>query len=58
MNVSLFIVHVMSLFMSQEIERDGIRFPSNLDTPYAVAQVLNQQPGKLRVKDLREGHSL
>ena len=38
----------------QEVEKDGIRFPSDLDTPYAVVQVLNQQPGKLRIKDIRE----
>lgn len=39
---------------SREVEFDGIKFPSNLDTPYAVAQVLNQEPGKLRMKDIRE----
>ncbi|XP_023930131.1 cilia- and flagella-associated protein 221-like [Lingula anatina] len=38
----------------KEVERDGIRFPPGLDTPYAIAQVLNQQAGKLRVKDLRD----
>ncbi|XP_071157794.1 cilia- and flagella-associated protein 221-like isoform X2 [Mytilus edulis] len=41
-------------FKSQEIEYGGVRFPPNLETPYAVAQVLNQEPGKLRAKDLRE----
>lgn len=41
-------------FKSQDIEYGGIRFPPNLATPYAVAQVLNQEPGKLRAKDLRE----
>ena len=41
-------------FVTQEIERDGIRFPTDLDTPYAVAQILNQQPGKLRIKDIRD----
>ncbi|XP_064648100.1 cilia- and flagella-associated protein 221-like [Lineus longissimus] len=38
----------------QEIERNGIKFPADLNTPYAVACVLNQEPGKLRAKDLRE----
>lgn len=38
----------------QEIEYGGVKFPPQLDTPYAVAQVLNQEPGKLRAKDLRE----
>lgn len=42
----------------QEIEFAGIKFPLNLDTPHAVAQVLNQEPGKLRIKDLREGISV
>ena len=42
------------MFFPQEVEKDGIRFPSDLDTPYAVAQVLNQQPGKLRIKDIRD----
>ena len=31
-----------------------MKFPSQLDTPYAVSQVLNQEPGKMRAKDLRE----
>ncbi|XP_060070730.1 cilia- and flagella-associated protein 221-like [Ylistrum balloti] len=38
----------------EEVEYGGVRFPPQLDTPYAVAQVLNQEPGKLRAKDLRE----
>lgn len=38
-----------------EIEYKGIRFPSNLESPFAVAQVLNQEPGKMKAKDLREG---
>lgn len=42
----------------QEIEFAGIKFPINMDTPYAVAQVLNQEPGKLRIKDLREGEAV
>ena len=39
----------------QEVEYQGLKFPAQLDTPYAVAQVLNQEPGKLRAKDLRDG---
>ena len=54
--------HWQILFPFQEMEYDGIKFGKDLDTPYAVAQVLNQEPGKLRMKDLREGkivfHSL
>ncbi|XP_078572039.1 cilia- and flagella-associated protein 221-like [Branchiostoma floridae x Branchiostoma japonicum] len=38
----------------QDIEYEGLRFPPNLNTPYAVSSVLNQTPGKLRTKDLRE----
>ena len=44
--------------MFQEIKYSGMRFPANLDTPYAVAQVLCQEPGKLRIKDLREGNQI
>ncbi|XP_021377773.1 cilia- and flagella-associated protein 221-like isoform X2 [Mizuhopecten yessoensis] len=40
--------------VQQDIEYGGVRFPPQLDTPYAVAQVLNQEPGKLRAKDFRE----
>lgn len=40
--------------VQQDIEYGGVKFPPQLDTPYAVAQVLNQEPGKLRAKDLRE----
>lgn len=39
----------------QEVEYQGLKFPAQLDTPYAVAQVLNQEPGRLRAKDLRDG---
>lgn len=38
----------------QEVEYNGVRFPPKLNTPFAVAQVLNQEPGKLRAKDLRD----
>ncbi|XP_078260554.1 cilia- and flagella-associated protein 221 [Rhinoraja longicauda] len=31
-----------------------IKFPADLSNPHAVALVLNQKPGKLRIKDLRE----
>ncbi|KAM5280094.1 cilia- and flagella-associated protein 221 [Ctenodactylus gundi] len=40
--------------MMKEIEYQNLRFPVNLSNPFAVATVLNQEPGKLRVKDLRE----
>jgi hypothetical protein len=35
-----------------EIECDGLKIPANLDSPYSVALVLNQQRGKRRMKDL------
>ncbi|CAN2389069.1 motile cilium assembly [Pristimantis euphronides] len=49
--------HLQSLQQnaSQVIECHNLRFPINLSSPHAVSTVLNQQPGKLRVKDLREG---
>ncbi|XP_038044642.1 cilia- and flagella-associated protein 221-like [Patiria miniata] len=43
-----------ALATSKEIERDGVRFPSNLDTQHSVNTVLMQQAGKLRAKELRE----
>lgn len=36
------------------IEYKGLQFPAKIETPSAVAQVLNQEPGKLKAKDLRE----
>ncbi|XP_023565452.1 cilia- and flagella-associated protein 221 [Octodon degus] len=38
----------------KEIEYQNLRFPVNLSNPFAVATVLNQEPGKLRIKELRE----
>ncbi|XP_059822318.1 cilia- and flagella-associated protein 221 isoform X2 [Hypanus sabinus] len=32
----------------------GSKYPADLSNPHAVALVLNQKPGKLRLKDLRE----
>eukprot|EP00062_Callorhinchus_milii_P017396 gi/632969749/ref/XP_007901252.1/ PREDICTED: primary ciliary dyskinesia protein 1 [Callorhinchus milii] len=38
----------------KEIEYQNLWIPVDLSNPYAVATVLNQQPGKLRIKDLRQ----
>ncbi|XP_033097701.1 cilia- and flagella-associated protein 221-like [Anneissia japonica] len=38
----------------KEIEKNGIRFPTKIDSQHAVNSVLLQEAGKLRVKDLRE----
>ncbi|XP_007935978.1 cilia- and flagella-associated protein 221 [Orycteropus afer afer] len=38
----------------KEIEYQNLRFPVDLSNPFAVASVLNQEPGKLKVKKLRE----
>ncbi|XP_053926680.1 cilia- and flagella-associated protein 221 isoform X2 [Cuculus canorus] len=32
----------------------NLRFPTDLSNPYAVATVLNQEPGKLKMKDLKK----
>lgn len=37
------------------LERSGLRIPTQLASPFAVAQVLSQEPGKLKIKELREG---
>lgn len=39
----------------KELIRNGIRFPNNLATQSAVSYVLQQQPGRLKAKDIREG---
>lgn len=46
------------LVWSQEIEYQNLRFPVDLSNPFAVATVLNQEPGKLKIKELREGNQL
>ncbi|NXT74120.1 PCDP1 protein, partial [Zapornia atra] len=38
----------------KEIEYQNLRIPTDLSNPYAVATVLNQEPGKLKIKDLKE----
>ncbi|NXI65516.1 PCDP1 protein, partial [Anseranas semipalmata] len=38
----------------REIEYQNLRFPTDLSNPYAVATVLNQEPGKLKIKNLKE----
>ncbi|XP_030879063.1 cilia- and flagella-associated protein 221-like [Leptonychotes weddellii] len=40
----------------KEIEYQNLRFPVDLSNPFAVATVLNQEPGKLKIKELREGN--
>ncbi|OXB58398.1 hypothetical protein ASZ78_012426 [Callipepla squamata] len=50
----------MQLLISQfhskpyEIEYQNLRFPTDLSNPYAVATVLNQEPGKMKIKNLKE----
>lgn len=46
------------LIWFQEIEYQNLRFPVDLSNPFAVATVLNQEPGKLKIKELREGNQL
>ncbi|KFW80224.1 Primary ciliary dyskinesia protein 1, partial [Manacus vitellinus] len=41
----------------KEIEYQNLRFPTDLSNPYAVATVLMQEPGKLKIKDLKEALS-
>ncbi|NXA42762.1 PCDP1 protein, partial [Eudromia elegans] len=38
----------------KETEYQNLRFPTDLSNPHAVATVLNQEPGKLKIKDLKE----
>lgn len=48
-------LHTLQQNASQIIEFQNLRFPVNLSNPHAVSSVLNQQPGKLKIRDLREG---
>ncbi|XP_053838316.1 cilia- and flagella-associated protein 221 isoform X1 [Vidua macroura] len=41
----------------KEIEYQNLRFPTDLSNPYAVASVLIQEPGKLKLKDIKEALS-
>ncbi|XP_030097694.1 cilia- and flagella-associated protein 221 isoform X2 [Serinus canaria] len=41
----------------KEIEYQNLRFPTDLSNPYAVATVLIQEPGKLKLKDVKEALS-
>lgn len=38
----------------QEIDYQGLRFPADLSNPFAVATVLNQEAGKMKIKDLKQ----
>ncbi|KAL1775501.1 cilia-and flagella-associated protein 221 isoform X1 [Sigmodon hispidus] len=38
----------------KEIEYQDLRFPADLSNPFAVATVLNQEPGKLKIKELKQ----
>ncbi|KAK7811957.1 hypothetical protein U0070_007010 [Myodes glareolus] len=38
----------------KEIEYQDLRFPTDLSNPFAVATVLNQEPGKLKIKELKQ----
>ncbi|XP_071487627.1 cilia- and flagella-associated protein 221-like [Diadema antillarum] len=39
---------------NEGVEKEGVRFPQNLDVQHSVNAVLIQTPGKLTVKELRE----
>ncbi|XP_063256980.1 cilia- and flagella-associated protein 221 [Prinia subflava] len=41
----------------KEIEYQNLRFPTDLSNPYAVATVLIQEPGKLKLKAMKEALS-
>jgi hypothetical protein len=45
-------------FVSDEIERDGLRIPKKIDSTWAVSKVLLQKKGKVALKDLRRFNDL
>jgi hypothetical protein len=44
--------------VNNEIERDGLRIPKNLDSTWAISKVLLQKKGKVALKDLRRFNEL
>ncbi|XP_032771369.1 cilia- and flagella-associated protein 221 [Rattus rattus] len=38
----------------KEIDYQDLRFPADLSNPFAVATVLNQEAGKMKIKDLKQ----
>ncbi|GFO40892.1 cilia- and flagella-associated protein 221-like [Plakobranchus ocellatus] len=36
------------------LEKNGVRFPAVIDTPYHVGKVLMQEPGKVKVNEMRQ----
>ncbi|XP_064022566.1 cilia- and flagella-associated protein 221 [Pogoniulus pusillus] len=40
--------------IQREVQYQNFRFPTDLSSPYAVATVLNQDPGKLKIKNLKQ----
>ncbi|KAL6092720.1 hypothetical protein STEG23_000162, partial [Scotinomys teguina] len=44
----------MKLPKMKEIEHQDLRFPADLSNPFAVATILNQEPGKLKIKELKQ----
>ncbi|XP_038205577.1 cilia- and flagella-associated protein 221 isoform X1 [Arvicola amphibius] len=38
----------------KEIEYEDLRFPADLSNPFAVATVLNQEAGRLKIKELKQ----
>ncbi|ELV10286.1 Primary ciliary dyskinesia protein 1 [Tupaia chinensis] len=46
--------NISLIALSAEIEYQNLKFPVDLSNPFAVATVLNQEPGKLKIKELKE----
>ena len=36
------------------LEKNGVRFPAVIETPYHVGKVLMQEPGKVKVNEMRQ----
>ncbi|RUS76179.1 hypothetical protein EGW08_016057, partial [Elysia chlorotica] len=51
-NLHFFLPH--NLHYKMVLEKNGIRFPSVLETPYHVGKVLMQEPGKVKVNEMRQ----
>ena len=53
-----FTYHFFLYLQQRVLEKNGIRFAANMNNPSAVAKVLMQEPGKLKVNEMRESKTI
>lgn len=58
MNCMQYAMFLLMCKQSSLFDEYGVVVPINLDNPHAVAQVLTQESGKLKLKYLKDGNCL